>query len=119
MRNTLPDLRYVQTQFASLAGHIGVGVEGLNATVQGDDQWHQNSKNNLLLPPMDPYGPVTRYFDVFSRGSASCSWTAAPWQPWVKLSAYTGSVGPTAATRASTSRLTGTLPPRAWRRTTR
>lgn len=38
MRNTLPPMQYVQTQFPSLAGHVGVGVEGSNATVQGDDQ---------------------------------------------------------------------------------
>lgn len=43
---------------------------------------------------MDPYGPATRYFDVFSRGTNSCSWNAAPWAPWVKLSQYNGSTGP-------------------------
>ncbi|KAB5578761.1 hypothetical protein GE09DRAFT_560311 [Coniochaeta sp. 2T2.1] len=93
MRNTLPAMTYVQTQFPSLAGHVGVGVEGSNATVQGDDKWHTNSGNNLAVPAMDPYGPVTRYFDVFTRGTNSCSWTASPWQPWVKLSQYNGSTG--------------------------
>jgi hypothetical protein len=93
MRNTLPAMQYVQTQFPSLAGHVGVGVEGSNATVQGDDKWHANSGNNLAVPPMDPYGPVTRYFDVFNRGTNSCSWTASPWAPWVKLSQYNGSTG--------------------------
>ncbi|KAK1775538.1 hypothetical protein QBC45DRAFT_445140 [Copromyces sp. CBS 386.78] len=94
MRNTLPAMVYVQTHFVSLAGHVGVGVEGSNATVQGDDKYHSNSGNNLSLPPMDPYGPATRYFDVFSRGTKDCAWQAAPWQPWVKLSQYNGTVGP-------------------------
>ncbi|KAH8905790.1 immunoglobulin I-set domain-containing protein [Coniochaeta sp. PMI_546] len=93
MRNTLPAMQYVQTQFPSLAGHVGVGVEGSNATVQGDDKYHANSGNNLAVPPMDPYGPVTRYFDVFTRGTNSCAWTASPWVPWVKLSQYNGSTG--------------------------
>src|SRR3569833_1408984 len=94
MRNTLPSMTYVLTAFVSLAGHVGVGVEGLNATVQGDDKYHSNSGNYLMLPPMDQYGPSTRYFDVFSRGTNSCTWTASPWQPWVKLSQSTGTVGP-------------------------
>ncbi len=94
MRNTLPAMSYVQTAFVSLAGHVGVGVEGSNATVQGDDKWHTNSGNNLALPPMDPYGPVNRWFDVFSRGTNSCTWTASPWVSWVKLSQYSGTVGP-------------------------
>jgi hypothetical protein len=93
MRDTLPDMRYVQTRLPALAGHVGVGVEGSNATVQGDDIWHANSGNDLTVPPMDPYGPITRYFDVFSRGTNSCTWSASPWQPWVKLSQYNGTVG--------------------------
>jgi hypothetical protein len=87
---------HVQTDFVSLAGEVGVGVEGSNATVQGDDKYHPNSGSTLAVPPMDPYGPVTRYFDVFSRGTKECEWTASPWQPFVKLSQYTGTVGPSA-----------------------
>ncbi|KAK4653830.1 hypothetical protein QC762_511520 [Podospora pseudocomata] len=100
MRNTLPAMVHVQTDFASLAGHVGIGVEGSNATVQGDDKYHPNSANQLSVPVMEPYGPITRYFDVFSRGTQDCAWTASPWQPWVKLSQYNGTVGPdTADTR--------------------
>jgi len=95
MRNTLPAMTYVQTAFVSLAGHVGVGVEGSNATVGGDDKYHANSGNALVLPSLSPYGAATRYFDVFSRGTNSCVWTATPLQPWVKLSQTTGSVGPT------------------------
>lgn len=93
MRNALPAMVHVQTDFVALAGEIGVGVEGSNATVQGDDRWHGNSGNELTLPPMDPYGPETRYFDVFARGVEDCTWNAAASQPWVKLSKSTGKVG--------------------------
>lgn len=94
MRNTLPAVTYVQTNFVSLAGHVGVGVEGSNATVQGDDKYHSNSGAQLTTPPIDRYGPPGRYFEVFFRGTNSCSWTATVEKPWLKLSQYSGSVGP-------------------------
>ncbi|GKT97166.1 glycoside hydrolase family 115 protein [Colletotrichum tofieldiae] len=81
------------TQFPSLGGQIGVGVEASNASVQGDDKWHTNSANDLTVPPLDPYGALTRYFEVFTRGNKACPWVASPWQPWVKLSQYNGTVG--------------------------
>jgi hypothetical protein len=93
MRNTLPAMVHVQTDFAALAGEIGIGVEGSNATVKGDDKWHPNSANDLSVPPLDPYGPATRYFDVFSRGTKVCAWNASASQPWLKLSQSAGTVG--------------------------
>ncbi|ERS94895.1 hypothetical protein HMPREF1624_08793 [Sporothrix schenckii ATCC 58251] len=93
MRNTLPAVTYVQTAFASLAGTLGVGVEGANATVPGDDKFHANSGNTLTTPPLDPFGPPRRYFDVFSRGVEACAWTAAASVPWVSLSLAAGTVG--------------------------
>lgn len=95
MRNTLPPMSYVQTKIASIAGHVGVGVEGSNATVPGDDQWHGNSGNDLTVPVMEPYGPSKRYFEVFSRGTNSCTWDAAPEVAWIKLSAASGEIAPT------------------------
>lgn len=87
-------MSYVQSQRASLAGHVGVGVEGSNATVQGDDPWHTNSANNLAVPPLEPYGPSTRYFDIFSRGTKECSWEATPLADYVRLSQTTGTLSP-------------------------
>lgn len=93
MRNTLPAMSYVQTQRASLAGHVGIGVEGSNATVQGDDPWHTNSANYLAVPPLEPYGAATRYFDVFSRGTKDCTWAATPVNvSYVKLSQDSGTL---------------------------
>ncbi|KAJ2897419.1 uncharacterized protein MKZ38_004681 [Zalerion maritima] len=93
MRNSLPMVRYIQTSRVSLAGHVGMGVEGSNATVQGDDKFHSNSGVELTVPPMDPYGPLTRYFDVFWRGTNSCEWNASPEVDWIVLSESTGTVG--------------------------
>jgi hypothetical protein len=87
-------MTYIQTTRASLAGHVRVGVEGSNASISGDDKFHANSGNTLVLPPLDPYGAATRYFDVFSAGTRRCEWTASPWEPWLKLSRYNGMVGP-------------------------
>ncbi|KAL2193891.1 glycoside hydrolase family 115 protein [Corynascus similis CBS 632.67] len=93
MRNALPPMIHVQTDFTALSGEVGIGVEGSNATVKGDDRWHDNSGNDLTLPPLDPYGPATRYIDIFSRGSKECTWKASPWEPWIKLSESSGVVG--------------------------
>ncbi|KAL2117636.1 hypothetical protein VTJ04DRAFT_7296 [Mycothermus thermophilus] len=93
MRNALPPLVYVQTDFAAVSGEVGFGVEGSNATVKGDDRWHPNTSNDLAVPPLEPYGPSMRYFDVFSRGVRECAWSAAPEKPWIKLSQSSGVVG--------------------------
>ncbi|RYP30523.1 hypothetical protein DL767_006200 [Monosporascus sp. MG133] len=94
MRNMLPALYYVQGGVSSIAGEVGIAVEGSNATVPGDDQWHPNSASNIALPPLDPYGPRTRWFDVFSRGTLDCDWSAEVDLPWVTLSQTKGIVGP-------------------------
>src|ERR1700733_3247818 len=93
MRNTAPPLAFVQELETSLAGNLGVGVEGNNATVSGDDIYHDNSKNSLVLPPMDPYGPKTRWIDIFSRGMDGCQWNVTPWADYVKVSPATGYTG--------------------------
>ncbi|KAK8065224.1 hypothetical protein PG997_011971 [Apiospora hydei] len=94
MRNVAPALQYVQSAVASVAGGIGISVEGSNATIPGDDKYHANSGNTLALPPLDPYGPSARWFDVFARGPKSCDWSAQVDTPWVKLSSSSGTVGP-------------------------
>ncbi|KAI1175593.1 glycoside hydrolase family 115 protein [Nemania sp. FL0916] len=94
MRNVLPAMEYVQTALSSIAGNVGIAVEGLNASIPGDDKYHSNSGNTLVTPPLDPYGPSTRWFDVFSRGTQDCDWTATVDLPYVKLSQSNGLVGP-------------------------
>ncbi|THV47860.1 hypothetical protein BGAL_0284g00140 [Botrytis galanthina] len=93
MRNALPPMSYVQDLETSVAGNIGVGIEGSNATVSGDDSYHTLSSEVLTLPPMDPYGPQTRYIDIFARGLLGCSWTINASQPYVHLSPTSGTTG--------------------------
>lgn len=93
MRNALPPLAWVQDQETSLAGNIGVGIEASNATVSGDDNYHPNSGNTLILPPMDPYGPKTRYMDIFARGTAGCDWIVSPWEDYVIATPSKGTTG--------------------------
>ncbi|KAI0198547.1 hypothetical protein F4808DRAFT_256222 [Astrocystis sublimbata] len=94
MRNVLPAMSYVQSAVSSIAGEVGIAVEGLNASIPGDDKYHANSGNTLVLPPLDPYGPATRWFEVFSRGTTDCDWSATVDLPWVKLSQDKGVAGP-------------------------
>ena len=91
MRNTLPPLAYTQQLEESLAGNMGVSVEGSNATVPGDDMWHDLSSNTLTLPPIDPYGP-SRWIDIYSRGNKGFSFEVSPWDSWVHASPSSGSV---------------------------
>lgn len=93
MRNVLPPLSWVQDLETSLAGNIGVGIEASNATVSGDDNYHPNSGNTLVLPAMDPYGPKTRWIDIFARGTAGCDWTVSPWESYVIASPSKGTTG--------------------------
>ncbi|KAF9883989.1 hypothetical protein FE257_002430 [Aspergillus nanangensis] len=92
MRNTLPPLAYTQLLEDSLAGSMGVSVEGSNASVPGDDQWHSLSSNTLTLPPLDPYGPSSRWIEVYSRGTEDIQFTVKPHDPWVKASPSSGRI---------------------------
>lgn len=75
MRNSLPAISYTQQLENGLPGLLGVTCEAQNASVPGDDEWHTLSSDQLTLPPMDPYGPTTRWIDIFSRGTDSFSFS--------------------------------------------
>lgn len=93
MRNAAPPLAWVQELETALPGNIGVGCEASNATVSGDDVYHANSGDTLVLPPMDPYGPKTRWIDIFARGVSGCEWSLASSADYVILSQYSGATG--------------------------
>lgn len=93
MRNTLPPLAYTQDLEDSVASSVGVAIEGSNATVPGDDNYHALSSNTLVLPTIDPYGPKTRWVEFFGRGTRSCSWTVTPLQPYVVAKPLSGTSG--------------------------
>ncbi|KAF2454677.1 hypothetical protein BDY21DRAFT_290855 [Lineolata rhizophorae] len=90
MRQQTPALKYVQTKERSLRGDLGVSVEGSNASVPGDDQWHDLSSNTLSLPPIDPYGP-SRWIEIYSTGVNPVSWTISA-EPFVVVSQAEGTL---------------------------
>lgn len=94
MRNVAPAMSFIQSGVTAIAGAVGFAIEGSNASIPGDNKYHTNSGAELTLPPLDPYGPASRWFDVYSRGTYACDWSVEPDLEWVKLSRYKGTVGP-------------------------
>ena len=95
MRNTIPPIAYTQTLETSLAGNMGVSVEASNGSVPGDAQYNVALSNNtLVLPPMDPYGPASRWIDVYSRGTGAFRFNVTPAASWVKATPSSGTVSP-------------------------
>lgn len=100
MRNTVPPLAYTQLQEVGLAGELGVSVEGSEGAVGGDDKYNVDLSNNtLVLPQIDPYGPSSRWIDVYSRGTGDFDFSVVPDNPWVIATPSSGSIsaegGPT------------------------
>ncbi|KAI9739214.1 MAG: hypothetical protein M1834_007427 [Cirrosporium novae-zelandiae] len=97
MRNTLPGLMWTQTLEMGLAGNLGVSVEGSNGSVPGDSDYNEGLSNfTLVLPPMDPYGPSTRWIDIYSRGTGAFTFTITPVNPWVTVTPTTGTLSASA-----------------------
>lgn len=103
-RDLITGLCYVHHQQDSnpIVGQLGVAVEGHPGVRPGlineETDRMQPSKNDLVsgltLPEMSPYGPASRWFELFSRGSKTLQWTAAINEKWAHLSAVSGEVGP-------------------------
>ena len=93
MRNILPALNYVQTLETALDGSLGVTAEGGNGSAPGDSVYNiANSNSTQIPPPLDPYGPQSRYIDVYSLGTASVSFKVSPGASWVKASPSSGTL---------------------------
>ncbi|RAR14008.1 glycoside hydrolase family 115 protein [Stemphylium lycopersici] len=92
MRQSTPDLRWVQVFERSLAGDMGVHVEGSNATIPGDDQYHSNGGGSLMLPDMTPFTPK-RWIEISHRGTQVYSWNISA-DPFVTLSQAEGTMQP-------------------------
>ncbi|RDA93890.1 hypothetical protein CP533_4505 [Ophiocordyceps camponoti-saundersi (nom. inval.)] len=103
-RNMLDGLCYVQTKEDSnpSVGHMGIAVEGNEGSRPGhinedSDRTHPSRKwlePGVTLPSMTPYGPQTRYFEVYHRGTQAFSWVAKPQYEWMRLSQTSGNLGP-------------------------
>ncbi|KAF2198850.1 hypothetical protein GQ43DRAFT_474173 [Delitschia confertaspora ATCC 74209] len=92
MRQISPALQYVMTMERSLSGDMGVAVERSNASIPGDDKWHDNGGGSLKLPTMNPYSP-RRWIEIFAQGTQSFDWKIQA-EPFVKLSKVSGTMQP-------------------------
>ena len=92
MRQSTPDLRWVQIFERSLAGDMGISVEGSNATIPGDDQYHSNGGSSLPLPNMTPFTPK-RWIEISHRGTGDFSWNISA-DPFITLSQAKGTMKP-------------------------
>ena len=92
MRQSTPYLRWVQTLERGLAGDLGVAVEGSNATIPGDDQWHTNGGGSLNLLDITPFTPK-RWLEIASVGTQIFNWNISA-EPFIKLSQSSGIMKP-------------------------
>ncbi|USP76328.1 glycoside hydrolase family 115 protein [Curvularia clavata] len=92
MRQSTPDLRWVQVWERSLAGDMGIHVEGSNASIPGDDMYHGNSGNSLTLQNMTPFTPK-RWLEISHRGTEEYSWNISA-DPFITLSQSKGTMKP-------------------------
>ena len=95
MRNTIPPLGYVQETEIGLAGNMGVSVEASNGSVPGNSNYNVALSNPTLnLPPMDPYGPKTRYIEIYSRGTGAFDFEVSTGASYVTATPSSGTVQP-------------------------
>lgn len=87
IRNAMPAVTEVQVP---ARGELGLAVEGDPAARPGDYPISAVAK----LPPLSPLGPPSRWLELFNRGQASVRFTIEASEPWVKLSATAGELGP-------------------------
>ena len=92
MRQTLPGLQSVMPTERDLAGDMGVTVQNTNATVPGDDMYHDLSSNTLTMSAFDPYGVSTQWIDIFSMGTRPFIWTLTSNASFVHFSQTSGSL---------------------------
>ncbi|KAH8805498.1 hypothetical protein F5884DRAFT_885869 [Xylogone sp. PMI_703] len=102
-RDLITGLCYVHLQqdSNSIVGQIGVVVEGhpgVRPGLMNETDRMQPSRNDLVagltVPVMTPYGPPSRWFEIFSRGSKTVQWAATVDEKWVLLSTVSGEVSP-------------------------
>jgi hypothetical protein len=94
MRQAIPGLQYVMPAEQDLAGDMGVTVQNQNATVPGDDMYHDLSSNVLTMSPFDPYGVSSQWIEIFSAGVHPFDWTIAANASWIHFSETSGNVQP-------------------------
>ncbi|MCJ1442072.1 MAG: hypothetical protein MMC23_002564 [Stictis urceolatum] len=96
MRNVAPALSYTQATEVSLGGEMGVTAEAHNGSAPGDSIYNPaNSNSTQIMPPLDPYGPSSRYLDIYSRGPGTFSYKVSTGASWVTATPSSGSLSGT------------------------
>ncbi|MBI2511052.1 MAG: glycosyl hydrolase 115 family protein [Opitutae bacterium] len=86
VRNAMPAVTEVQVP---ARGELGLAVEGDPAARPGDYPIPSVAK----LPPLSPFGPPSRWIELFNRGQSPVRFTIEVNEPWVKLRAASGELG--------------------------
>jgi hypothetical protein len=103
-RDMISGICYVQRLQNSnpIAGQMGIAVEGHEGVRPGrcneeSDRTHPSRRDlvpGVTLGAMTRYGPASRWFDIYTRGSPSINWTASTPYNWIKLSITEGKLIP-------------------------
>jgi hypothetical protein len=103
-RDMISGLCYVQQRQNSnpIVGQMGIAVEGHEGVRPGrcneeSDRTHPSRRDlvpGVTLGAMTRYGPESRWFDVFTRGTPTIRWTAHAAYGWIKLSDTAGELVP-------------------------
>ncbi|KAF4332215.1 hypothetical protein FBEOM_13976 [Fusarium beomiforme] len=103
-RDMIGGLCFVQKRQNSnpIVGQMGIAVEGHEGVRVGrineeSERTHPSRRDlvpGLTLRPMSRYGPKTRWFDIFTRGTPKIHWSASATHPWIKLSKVSGVLVP-------------------------
>lgn len=103
-RDMIGGLCYVQRRQRSnpIMGQMGITVEGHEGVRPGrtneeSDRTHPSRRDlvpGVTLGLISRYGPVKRWFDIYSRGPQVTHWKAAVPYDWLKLSTSSGTLDP-------------------------
>ncbi|KAH7127946.1 hypothetical protein B0J13DRAFT_142632 [Dactylonectria estremocensis] len=103
-RDMITGLGFVQRRQDSnmIVGQMGVSIEGHAGVRPGrineeSERTHPSRRDlvpGLTLGAMTRYGPATRWFDIWTRGTPTIHWTASVPYAWLRLSNYSGLLVP-------------------------
>ncbi|KAJ3549970.1 hypothetical protein NM208_g219 [Fusarium decemcellulare] len=103
-RDMITGLGFVQRRQDSnpIVGQMGVSIEGHTGIRPGlineeSERTHPSRRDlvpGLTLGAMTRYGPATRWFEIWTRGTPTINWAASTPYAWVRLSSYSGFLVP-------------------------
>ncbi|RSL98491.1 hypothetical protein CDV31_012558 [Fusarium ambrosium] len=103
-RDMITGLGYVQRRQDSnpIVGQMGVSIEGHQGVRPGlineeSERTHPSRRDlvpGLTLGTMSRYGPPSRWFEIWTRGTPTINWTASTPYAWLQLSSYSGFLVP-------------------------